>query len=462
MKKVIFYTLGCKVNQYETQSMREQFILHGYEETTTQNETDICVINTCTVTATSDRKSRQLIREAIRTHSKATVVVTGCYAQGDAGEIAKIPGVDFIVGNDSKHEMAKIIQEADKTDSRRSLDSVYPERTRGARDKLIFDSRRKSKNQYLASGIQQTSAYSPLKITTFKDHTRTFVKIQDGCDNFCSYCKVPLVRGRARSRQFVDIIDEAKRLVNNGYREIVLSGICLGAYGRDQNDGIDLADVIDEIESIEGTFRIRLSSLEPLYITDRLIERMVISNKLCRHLHLPLQSGDDDILKRMNRNYSAEEYKKLIEKIKLFVPHISITTDVLVGFPGESDSNFANTLKLIEHVVPSRTHIFPYSAREGTAAFGFDGRVDHRVIKKRINTLRDLTTQLSFQYRRELLGTISRVLVESRRDRTTNFLRGYTDSYIEVHLQGSDDTINKLIPVKIVEIGQTSTLGQAI
>ncbi|MDD5568361.1 MAG: MiaB/RimO family radical SAM methylthiotransferase, partial [Candidatus Omnitrophica bacterium] len=323
MPTVKFHTLGCKVNQYDTQSIRERFLGRGFKEARGSRKPDFYLINTCTVTAAADQKSRGIIRRCINENPKAKVIVTGCMVKNDSSELSGIKGVELIISK-----------------------------------------------SFFSDGISD-----------FSSHTRAFLKIQDGCDNFCSYCKVPLVRGRSRSRLLEDIVEEAGILVKKGFKEIVLTGICLGSYGKDlsmeTSKGLNLVAVIEELEKIEGLLRIRLSSIEAGDVTDALIDKLAESNKLCRHLHIPIQSGDDQILRKMRRKYSRKFYINLIKKIKARIPQVAITTDCLVGFPGESEKHFKNTLDLVNRIVPLRVHIFPYSAIKGTSVYSQGGIGTH-------------------------------------------------------------------------------------
>ncbi len=423
MKRCIFKTLGCKVNQYETQAIRENFLSCGYEEVSFGERADVCVINTCTVTKMSDRKSRHLIRKAIRSNPKGTVIVTGCYAERNQKDIAGIKGVDFVVPNNQKNRIVDII--------RRKNNGKRP-----SAEGRFF-----------------------LKISSFKDHSRAFVKIQDGCNNFCSFCKVPYVRGRSLSRDLKAIVEEVKRLVERGFRELVLSGICLGAYGADLEGDVDIVDVIEAIEKLPGGFRIRLSSIEPNMVSEKLIGKMAHSKCLCSHLHIPLQSGDEEILKKMNRSYSVDEYKKLVERIRNKIPKVSLTTDVMVGFPGEKETIFLNTLNTLKEISPSRVHIFPYSLREETAASYLKDVVPKDKIQERMRILRSLAAAFSLRYRDKFVARLVDVLVESKRDKKSGLLTGYTDTYIKVSFQGSNSLYGEIVPVKITKLSSNLTLG---
>jgi threonylcarbamoyladenosine tRNA methylthiotransferase MtaB len=397
MKTIKFHTLGCKVNQYDTQSIRERFLKHGFQETNNTKKADFYFVNTCTVTSNADRKSKEIIRRYIRRNPKAKIIVTGCLVEKDNAFLASVKGLNFVVSK-----------------------------------------------KFFADGI-----------SNFCGHTRAFLKVQDGCDNYCSYCKVPLVRGRSRSRFLSDIVSDADCLCKNGFKEIVLSGICLGSYGKDLHPKMNLVDVITALEKIKGVLRIRLSSIEAGDITDGLIYKMKKSHKLCRHLHIPIQSGDDRILKDMNRKYTYARYLRLIKKIKKNIPPIAITTDCLVGFPGESEANFCNTLRLIKKIIPLRVHVFPYSKRSGTlASDNFKNEINPGIIKERISRLKDIALDCSVAYRNKFLGKIMHVLIERQTKEDSGVWEGYTDNYIRVIFKSNLNLRNQVIAIKIQKINK--------
>ena len=414
MKTIKFYTLGCKVNQYDTQNMREQFLRAGLKERSNAKSADIYLVNTCTVTHKADVESLGYIRRARRENPRAKIIVTGCLAELDGKRIRK-EGVDLIVKN---------------------------------RDKGIL--LQKIKSLRLPKGPVVTG------ISDFEGRKRAFLKIQDGCDNFCSYCKVPLVRGPSVSRPLDDIISEAKRLVNNGFKEIVLTGICLGAYRP------GLVDVISALEKIDGLLRIRLSSIEAGDVTGGLIDKMAASAKLCPHLHIPIQSGDNAILNKMNRKYSRQDYLRLIKKIKKQVPGVAITTDVLVGFPGEEKKNFENTVTLIKKMQPLRAHIFPYSKRPGTAAAGMDREVDQMEIKRRISKLKNIVESCAQDYEKHFLNKKMDVLIEGRHKADPRFWEGHTANYILVLVASRRNLANVLVSLRIKKIFNGHALGQNV
>lgn len=410
-RTIKFFTLGCKVNQYDTQSIRERFVNAGFKEIDNGRKADTYVINTCTVTSIADRKSRYFIHYAYRQNPKARIIVTGCYTALDSDEIAKIPGVTHIIKNQDKGRIVEILNEH--------------------------------------NGQNEPN---DIGISNFSGHTRVFLKIQDGCNNFCSYCKVPRVRGASRSKPMNKIIQEANRLVRNGFKEIVLCGICLGSYGKDLQSQNNLVEVIEALEKIEGLLRIRLSSIEAGDISDGLIQKMAQSKKLCQHLHIPIQSGDNEILKKMNRNYCREDYLNLIKKIKNTIPEIAITTDVLVGFPDEKDDNFENTVDLIREIMPLRVHIFPYSKRPGTPAAILKDKINPLVIKERISQLASISKKCALDYKKQFLNKNMDVLIEGRSREDNKYWGGYTDNYIKVWVKSDKNLKNQLIRARLKKL----------
>jgi len=432
MQTIKFYTVGCKVNQYETQAIREQFARCGFKEIDNGKASDIYLINTCTVTHKADRDSRRLIYLAHRENPRAKIIATGCYTELDSEKIAQIPGVTHIIKNQDKNKISQLLKDFNETTSA----CRPPSGQRGS-----------GREERLPAG--QAGNNEHIGITGFAGHTRAFLKIQDGCNNFCSYCKVSLVRSKLWSKPIEAIIREAEALAKNGFKEIVLCGICLGSYGKEFSFSVNLADVITALEKIEGLSRIRLSSIEAGDVSDSLIEKMAQSKKLCRHLHIPMQSGDDKILRMMNRRYSRSDYLSLIKKIKNQVPQIAITTDVLVGFPGETEVNFRNTVKLIKQVNPLKTHIFSYSKRIGTAAANFKDEVSREVVRKRMLYLKEVSDDCALVYTRQFLNKEMEVLVESQVKAKPGYWEGHTDNYIKVSLKSKCKLHNKFIFLKL-------------
>jgi threonylcarbamoyladenosine tRNA methylthiotransferase MtaB len=403
-RTVKFFTLGCKANQYDTQSIRERFLSRGFQEAKTEEAPDYFLVNTCTVTSGADQKSRNIIRRCIQSTPQAKVIVTGCLAENDWSQLKKIKGINLIV------------------------------------KKYFF----------------------PEKISSFSQHTRAFLKIQDGCSNFCTYCKVALVRGRERSKRLKQIAQEAAQLVACQYKEIVLTGICLGAYGKNSLGQEKLVDVIGCLEQMKGLLRIRLSSIEAGDVSSELIKCFKHSNKLCRHLHIPIQSGDNHILKLMNRKYSREQYERLISRLKAVIPGISITTDCLVGFPGETDDNFQNTVDLIKKIVPLKVHIFPYSSRPQTKAAEFKGSVNPEVIRRRCAKLAEVAKECRSKFMQGFLKSKVQVLIENEAKDDSAWLEGLTDNYLPVRLPFMPNLKNVIVQIRLKSISGDSFIGEYI
>ncbi len=405
MDTVKFYTLGCKVNQYETQAMREQFGQLGFKELINGRPADLYVINTCTVTHRADSESINLIRRARRENSRAKIIVAGCLTELDENKIKEADNKAIVVKNKDKERIASLLA-----------------------GKLV-------------NGLAG--------ISYFKGHARAFLKIQDGCNNFCSYCKVPLVRGASSSRPLDEILQEAERLIQNGYKEIVLTGICLGAFGKDLSAQVNLSYLLERLEKIDGLKRIRLSSIEMADVTDALINKIAKSEKICRHLHIPLQSGDNEILKKMNRHYTRAEYLGLIRKIKVRIPGIAITTDCLVGYPGETKVNFLNTIDLIKKILPFKIHAFPYSRRKGTsAAINFKDELNPAVIKERILQLKELEERCAFEFAKQFFNKNISLLIEGRLKESPGTWYGYTDNYIKVKIRSAKNLKNQIVKIR--------------
>jgi threonylcarbamoyladenosine tRNA methylthiotransferase MtaB len=416
-KTIKFITLGCKVNQYDTQLMRESLLAAGFKETQAKDASaDVYVVNTCTVTHKADRDSLYSIHRSLRRNPKARLVVTGCLAELDKQLLKQQPGSALIVSNRDKAKVVSLMRKRFPGLFRRG-----PARSGG-----------------LNKGI-----------TFFQGHTRAFLKVQDGCNNRCSYCKVPLVRGVSRSQPVSLVRKQAEALARNGFKEVVLTGICLGSYGKDLARKADLVDLINAIEDIPGLARIRLSSIEAGDVSARLIRKIASSGKLCNHLHIPIQSGDARILKKMNRRYSPEDYLKLIRRIKASIPDIAITTDVLVGFPGEKEENFQNTLDLIKDILPLRLHVFAYSPREHTRACDMPQAAAAEVVKERCLRLKAAGQKCGQAYQRHFLSRRMDVLVEDRPAEGNSLWEGHTSNYIKVLFKSPLDLKNRLIPVKL-------------
>ena len=409
--KFYIKTLGCKVNQYESQMIRENFLKAGYTEAENSDEADVCVVNTCTVTSASDSKSLKSIRSGLRRKDKC-VIATGCMIDSSDLDLHKLKGVDFIIKNRDKYNIP-----------------------------------------YIIKGQGTMGKGQGGGIAGFEGHARAFVKVQDGCDNRCAYCKVSIVRGRSRSRPSEEVLRECKVLIGNGYKEIVLTGICLGAYGRDISKDMDLSKLIKELCKIKGDWRLRLSSIEPKDVTDGLILQIKSEEKLCKHLHIPFQSGDDEILKKMTRPYTADDYRGIVNKLREAIPDIAISTDIMVGFPGEKEANFQNTMGFIKEIRPMRLHTFGFSKRPGTPAYNYKDNANAVIKKKREHALMDIVKVFTGEFEAMFIGKNATVLIEDKRDKY-GFLQGYTDRYIKVSIAGPSSAKSKLLTCQLTLTNQ--------
>ncbi|MFD2046110.1 tRNA (N(6)-L-threonylcarbamoyladenosine(37)-C(2))-methylthiotransferase MtaB [Ornithinibacillus salinisoli] len=427
MPTVAFHTLGCKVNHYETEGIWNMFKDHGYERVDFEHHSDIYVINTCTVTNTGDKKSRQIIRRAIRSNPEAVVCVTGCYAQTSPGEIMEIPGVDIVVGTQNRKKMIEYIEEHQKT--REPINGV--------------------------ANIMKNRVFEEMDVPEFTDRTRASLKIQEGCNNFCTFCIIPWSRGLLRSRDPQSVINQAQKLVAAGYKEIVLTGIHTAGYGEDMND-YNFAKLLNDLETkVDGLMRIRISSIEASQITDEVIEVLDRSEKIVRHLHIPLQSGSDSVLDRMRRKYTSAYYFEKVEKIKKALPDLAITSDVIVGFPGETEEEFMETYNFVKKVGYAELHVFPFSRRTGTPAARMENQVEEDVKNERVHQLIDLSNQLAKEYASNYEDEVLEVIPEENvQDQDNlNLLVGYTDNYLKVQFTGTPDMIGKIVRVKINKSG---------
>lgn len=439
MKNVRFITLGCRVNQYETQGMRESLNRSGVMSAATEDsKVDFVVINTCTVTAKADRENRYWIRRAKREHPQAKVIVTGCGVERDRAAMEALSEVDLVLPNHEKADIAEHL----------GFGCGTPE----VRDEIAAASVPRNKKH----------EYTPLSISASDGKTRAFIKIQDGCNHACSFCKVVLVRGRSRSRKLDDIVAEVKRLRDAGYRDVVFAGIQLGAYGLDfpEKEKLKISDVLYACAGIEGIDRLRLSSIEPTDVEDDLIEAMRSIDKCAHHLHIPLQSGDTDVLKGMNRRYPREFYITLIEKLRKAMPDFCLTMDVMAGFPGETEAMFQNTVELIKEVRPLRCHVFSYSAREGTRASRFEEEVSDEDKKTRVKRLIALSNELGDDVRSEYLGRVLPVLVErSKPNEDKNVHHGLTENYMKVVFKDSETSVGQIVHVSLQALEKDYLVG---
>ncbi|MRG86643.1 tRNA (N(6)-L-threonylcarbamoyladenosine(37)-C(2))-methylthiotransferase MtaB [Salinibacillus xinjiangensis] len=436
MTTVAFHTLGCKVNHYETEGIWNHFKEQGYERVDFDHKSDVYVINTCTVTNTGDKKSRQTIRRAIRKNPDAVICVTGCYAQTSPDEILEIPGVDVVVGTQDRKKMIDYIEQSKQ--ERGPINGV--------------------------GKIMKTREFEEMDVPVFTDRTRASLKIQEGCNNFCTFCIIPWARGLLRSRKPEDVMNQAQQLVDAGYKEIVLTGIHTAGYGEDMKD-YNFAQLLRDLENnIKGLKRIRISSIEASQITDEVIEVLDQSEKIVRHLHIPLQSGSDTVLKRMRRKYTTAFYKQKIDKIKKALPGLAITSDVIVGFPGETEEEFMETFNFIKEIGYSELHVFPYSKRTGTPAARMKDQVDDDTKNERVHRLIELSNQLAKEYASKYEGEVLEVIPEehSKEDPDSNIYVGYTDNYLKVKLEATEDMIGKIVRVKITKAGYPYNEGQFV
>ncbi len=440
MKTFEVKTLGCKVNQYESQALRERMLELGFRENKDSPGADVYIVNTCAVTRRADTLSQEEIRKLSRSHPRARVFVTGCSAENDPEKLKRFKGVAGVLGNQEKDRLADFILTQKDRFSCGERPVVSPSTS------LRIDGERSR------------------TISAFHKHTRAFLKVQDGCDNGCSYCVIPRLRGSSRSRILAEIIEEARDLAKNGYKEIVLCGICLGAYGKDFGLKDGLVKVIETLEEIDGISRIRLSSIEALDISDCLIEKMASSGKLMPHLHIPFQSGDDTLLKLMNRKASTKECRGLILKLRKLVPDIGLTTDIMVGFPGEKEENFKNTLNFLREIRPAKIHIFPFSPRKNTAAWRFPATLRPEIIKDRIKQTRELAQELARDFCRQYIGRDLDMLVESPGAFADDGLfPGHSGNYIKVFLPKSPEiSVNTIVSVRPLKIHKDGLIAEKV
>jgi len=422
-------TLGCKVNAYEADAIAENFKSEGLKEAKEGENVDIALINTCSVTSTSDQKSRQQIRRLIKHHPEATIVVMGCYSQINQNLAEEIPEIDVVVGTSNRHKIVDLIKQ--HHDSKQQVIEVD-------KDSRIFE-------------------YEELQYTSVTNHARAYLKIQDGCDNFCTFCIIPMTRGRLRSRKALEVIKEAKDLVARGYKEIVLTGIHTGGYGRDQENYTFTDLVKDILRACPALYSLRISSIEENEITDELLHLIRSDERMAHHLHIPLQAGSDEILHKMNRHYNTGKFVDKIDKIRNIIPDIAITTDVIVGFPGESDDLFNETINTIKRVNFAELHVFPYSVRTRTPAARMALQVDPAVKKTRVHQLLELSEQLKAHYYSSFKDQNLKVLIETF-DKKINAFTGRTSNYMVVKVHSDLDLAHKVKNVKFNPTGVSQIL----
>lgn len=425
MKTFTVITLGCKVNYYDSEAVIKLLSDAGYKFVDADELADIYIINTCSVTNLSDRKSRQMLHRARKKNKNALIIAMGCYAQVSASKISL--DADIIIGTNNRKDILLLIEK-------------------------FFEQKF---HEIKISDVRNENIFEEMQISDSINRVRSFIKIQDGCDEFCSYCIIPYTRGKSRSRNFYKIFEQAQELCANGFKEIVLTGINISAYG--ENSDFDLGDVIEKLHSIKSLKRIRLSSVEPNLISDEFLAKIKFLPKLCPHFHMSLQSGSDKILRAMNRKYTTQEYFIATEKLKKMYENVSLTTDVIVGFPDETDKDFLDTCNFVEQIGFSKIHVFPFSSRANTRADNFSNKIDGSTKKNRSKKLISLSKKLSTQYTKKFLKQNLPVLIEKK---LHDEYIGYTDNYIKVSLKSDSDLINQIVDVTIIDIGKDGAIGK--
>lgn len=412
-KKVAFLTLGCKTNQYETNGMMQQFLDAGYEICNADEEPDIYIVNTCTVTNIADRKSRQSLRK-VKNKKDTIVIAVGCYAQVAKDTLQNMPEIDIILGNKEKKNIIKYIEDYEI-----------------------------SKNKIVdVANINMQQDFDEYGCITYTEKARTTIKIQDGCNNFCSYCLIPYARGRVRSRNKENILEEARKIANEGIKEIVLTGIHIASYGKDFNEEYELVDLLEDLNKIEGIERIRLGSLEPTIITEEFVERLIKLDKICNHFHLSLQSGCDETLKRMNRKYTTKEFREVVKRLRDNIKDVNLTTDIIVGFPGETEEEFNTTYEFLKEIKFYKMHIFKYSKRDGTIAATMPNQIDGNIAEQRSKKLIELSERNQKEYEKKYAGKEVEVLFEEKQG---EYWVGHTTNYMLVKYKSNQNLENKIL-----------------
>ena len=429
MKTVAFCTLGCKVNQYETNAMEQQFIKAGYNISQFNEKSDIYIINTCTVTNMSDKKSRQMLRKAKQLNEKSIVVAVGCYAQVAKDTLEEIDEIDLILGNNEKKDIVKYVEEYNK-------------------DKIMH-----------LEDVMHQDEFVDFGTTVHMDKTRAVIKVQDGCDRFCSYCIIPYARGRVRSRKIKSVVDEVKSLAQNEVKEIVITGIHIASYGKDFKDGTTLIDLLEELNKIEGIERIRLGSIEPTIINDEFLNRLTKLNKICHHFHLSLQSACDETLKRMNRRYTIEEFKTAVYLLRKRYDDVVLTTDIIVGFPGETKEEFETTYNNLKEIKFYKMHVFKYSRRKGTKADKMPNQISPKIQEERSKKIIELSNNNELNYNNKMIGKTVEVLFE---EKDKDYIKGHTQNYMVVKVKNNDidKHHNKIEKVNIIGTEGAELLGK--
>ena len=415
-KKIAFVTLGCKVNQYESNAMAQKFIDNNYEICDIEDSPDIIIVNTCTVTNIADRKSRQLLRKVKEENPNAVVVACGCYVQVAKDKIDEIEEIDISIGNSEKKDIVQIVE-----------NYVYQKEKINS----IFD-------------INKEKDFTEMGAVTYTEKTRATIKIQDGCNNFCTYCLIPYARGRVRSRKKENIIKEVEEVVKNGIQVIVITGIHIASYGLEYEENYKLIDLLEELNKIEGLKRIRLGSLEPSLITEEFTNRLSKLNKICNHFHLSLQSGCDETLKRMNRKYTIKEFREVAERLRSYFKDANLTTDIIVGFPGETNEEFEKTYEFLKEIKFYKMHVFKYSPREGTVASKMSNQIDGNIKEERSQKLIELSDKNQDEYNKKYFSEPQEVLFEEQKD---GIWTGYTTNYVKVSYKSDDNLENKILKI---------------
>ena len=428
-KTVAIYTLGCKTNQYESNAIAQRFIEKGYELVDFEDVADVYIVNTCTVTNMSDRKSRQILRRAKQKNPNSVLIVIGCYVQVAKDTLEDIEDIDILLGNNEKKDILK-----------------YLERFEKERQEEITD-------------VMHQKEYVEFGSTTFTEKTRAVIKIQDGCDRFCSYCIIPFARGRVRSRKIEEVKEEIEKIAKLGIKEVVLTGIHIGSYGKDFEEDIGLIDLLEEINKINGIERIRLGSIEPKLITEEFVCRLKKLDKICHHFHLSLQSGCTTVLQRMNRRYTAEEFRDVAKLLRENFEDVMFTADVIVGFPGETEEEFETTYNFLKEIKFYKIHVFKYSRRNGTKAANMSNQIPPEVQEDRSKKIIELSKDIQEEYNKSYIGKIVKVLME---EKTEGYYRGHTDNYLYVSIKSDDDLENKMVDVTIKDTENENLYGETM
>lgn len=434
MYRVAFNTLGCKVNQYETDAVRKMFENAGYEVVPFGQIADVYVVNTCTVTALSDRKSRQMLRRAINKNNEAVIVAMGCYSQTAPEDIEKIEGVDLIIGTSDRKEIINLVE-----------------------NKLLEKSGTKVLPTVHVNDIMKQRVFEEIDIDNTQEHTRAYMKIQDGCTQFCSYCKIPYSRGPIRSRNIDDIREEAMRLNRAGFKEVVFTGIHLASYGKDlKNENLNLVSAIECVHQVEGIERIRLGSIEPSTVTEEFVAAIIKYDKLCPHFHISLQSGSNNTLREMNRKYSKEEFANATRLLREAIPNVAITTDIIVGFPGETEEHFEESYAFVESQKFAGTHVFKFSRRKGTKAYDMKNQVQDDVKESRSAKMIKLSKINQMKYELNMVGTQNAILIENIEIvDDCKYISGYTENYIMCRVKCDekyDVAVNDIVDIKVTDV----------